>query len=92
MPTDCHLRRSAETNYKPKQIQKYGQTALEWLEWILHSRDVFTKPQFNGKEQRITAFLRRTKSVIFCIVFLDAHCNKLHELANLVYYYYYISY
>ena len=28
-------------------------TALEWLEWVSQSSNVFIKHQFNGKEQKI---------------------------------------
>ena len=38
MPTGCYIHRTAETNFKPQQSQKYGQTALEW---ISPSLDVF---------------------------------------------------
>ena len=38
MPTGCYIYRTAESNFKPKQTRKYGQTSLAWLEWLSHSQ------------------------------------------------------
>ena len=38
MPTGYYIYRTAESNFKPKQSRKYGQTSLAWLEWLSHSQ------------------------------------------------------
>ena len=53
MPTGFYVRRKACNQFKPYYVDKWGQMALQWLEWEAYQGNVHIRHKYNGKEKRI---------------------------------------
>ncbi|KAL8613898.1 hypothetical protein ACOMHN_032888 [Nucella lapillus] len=53
MPTEEPIRRRKENAFKAEKLDKYGQTARGWLEWIMYSRGIHLRHKHNHKEQAL---------------------------------------
>ena len=51
MPIGQPIRRRGEKNFYPEKVDKFGQLAREWLEWVSHSENVYIRHKYNGKER-----------------------------------------
>jgi G:T-mismatch repair DNA endonuclease (very short patch repair protein) len=53
MPTEYPVRRRQENGFRAEKIDPYGLGAREWLTWLSHTRGIYIRHKFNGKERRV---------------------------------------
>ena len=70
MPTGPYITRSVKDHFKPIHAYGHGETAVQWLDWLVHSESISIQHQFNRKERRIgvrqipvDGYCKETKSV-----------------------------
>ena len=53
MPTGWYMRSGEENQFRPQQVQPFGQMAVQWLIWESAKNGCAIRHQINGREKRI---------------------------------------